>query len=129
MMRSIAIAGVIAMFTMFFTAAAGAAVPVATADEIVALKKSEPKNILVLDVRTPGEFADGRVPGSVLIPMRDVPSSLGRIDKSKKIVVVCATGARSGAVADYLIKNGYPWVKNYAGGMMDWSRRGLSIEK
>lgn len=117
------------MLSLFFAGGASAAVPVATADEIVALKKSEPRNIFILDVRTPGEFSEGRVPGSVLIPMRDVPSNMSRIDKTKKIVVVCATGARSGAVADYLIRNGYPWVKNYSGGMMDWSRRGLPIEK
>lgn len=117
------------MVMMLFAAAANAAVQGVTADEIVALKKSEPKNLMILDVRTPGEFADGRIQGAVLIPMRDVPYSLSQIDKSKKIVVVCASGARSGAVAEYLSKNGYPWARNYTGGMMDWSRRGLPIEK
>lgn len=117
-------------FLLLFTAVPSlAAVATITADEIRALQKSDPKGLLILDVRTSGEFSDGRIPGAVNIQMRDVPYSLSRIGKDKKVVAVCAVGARSGAVADYLSKNGYPWVRNYSGGMADWARRSLPIEK
>ena len=93
------------------------------------LQKSEPNKLLLLDVRTPGEYKRGRIPGTILVPMNQVPNNLHRITRDRKIVVVCATGARSGAVANWLSKNGYPWVKNYTGGTMDWSRRGLPLER
>lgn len=121
---------VLPVLGLVFAASNGfAAVVNIEADEILKLRKSEPAKVLILDVRTPGEFAEGRIPGSVLVPMRDVPSKLGSIGKDKKIVVVCASGSRSGAVADYLSKNGYPWVRNYGGGMFDWQRRGLPVER
>lgn len=109
--------------------AARAASPSITADEIMALKKSAPRELFLLDVRTPGEFAQGRIGGSVLIPISDITGRLGQIPRNRKIVVVCASGARSGAVASYLIDNGYGWVRNYSGGMFDWTRRGLPVER
>jgi len=44
-------------------------------------------------------------------------------------VVVCASGARSAAVARFLDQQGYPWVANYGGGVYDWNRRGLPLER
>jgi len=101
----------------------------ATAEEILTLQKSPNANHLILDVRTPGEYAEGHIRGALLIPMRDIPGKLNLLGKDKLIIVVCATGARSGAVTDYLANNGYSAVKNYRGGMSDWARKGLPIEK
>lgn len=106
---------------------ARAASPSATGDEILLLKKSEPDKLFILDVRTPGEYWGGHIQGAVLIPISDVTGKLSSIPKNRKIIVVCASGARSGAVASYLIDNGYQWVKNYSGGMFDWTRRGLPV--
>ena len=97
------------------------------AAQVQQLLNQDRASVLLLDVRTPGEFAQGHLPGSVLIPMRQVPNNLAAISRDKKVVVICATGARSGAVTKYLAEQGYPWVKNYSGGMSDWSRRGLPI--
>lgn len=88
-----------------------------------------PGSVFLLDVRTPREYAAGRIPGSVLIPMNQVPSRLAEIPKDKRVVVVCASGARSAAVADYLQRNGYPDAVNYSGGVFDWARKGLPVEK
>jgi rhodanese-related sulfurtransferase len=112
-----------------FPLLARAEVPSIDATEIGALLAKEPGSVLILDVRTTGEYQGGHMQKAVLIPMRDVPTRLAEIPRQKKIVVVCASGARSGAVADYLIGQGYPWVRNYAGGMWDWARRGLPIAK
>lgn len=112
----------------FMVPAARASMSV-TAEELLALRKSEPANVLIVDVRTTGEYNAGHIPGAILIPMREIPSKMSLIGKDKKVVLVCASGARSGAVADYLSKNGYPWVRNYAGGMMDWERRGLPVDR
>jgi len=93
------------------------------------LLEEESASVFLLDVRTPGEWADGRIPGSVLIPMDQVPGRLSEIPKDKKIVVVCASGARSAAVARFLEQRGYPWVANYGGGVYDWHRLGLPLER
>lgn len=119
-----ALAAVLALGT---DAAAG--VQAIDAAGIQKLLREEPRQVLLLDVRTRGEFASGRIPGSVLIPMNQVPESLGSIPRGRKVVAICASGARSGAVAKFLADRGYPWVANYEGGMMDWSRRGLPVER
>ncbi|MDF1552102.1 MAG: rhodanese-like domain-containing protein [Deferrisomatales bacterium] len=93
------------------------------------LLRGTPGSVFLLDVRTPREFADGRLPGSVLIPMNQVPGRLAEIPTDKKVVVVCATGARSAAVTNYLQQRGYPDAVNYVGGVVDWSRKGLQLER
>ncbi len=99
------------------------------AQEIQDLLRSRSPAVFLLDVRTPAEYQRGRIPGSVLIPMNTIPSRLSDIPKDKRVVVVCASGGRSAVVARYLRESGYPWVANYAGGVIDWQRRGLPLER
>lgn len=99
------------------------------AAEIQSLAKKAPKSIIILDVRTSGEFIMGRIPGSLFMPMREVPGRMRELPRDKKIIVVCTSGARSGAVADYLVRNGYPDVRNYTGGIADWVGRGFKLER
>lgn len=94
-----------------------------------ALLARTPAEVFLLDVRTPREYRQGRIPGAVLIPMNLVPERLGEIPRERKVVAVCASGARSGAVARYLDQLGYPWVANYAGGVADWSGQGQPLER
>jgi len=97
--------------------------------DLQSLLHATPESVFLLDVRTPREFAAGRISGSVLIPMNQVPSRLAEVPKDKRVVVVCASGARSAAVVDYLQRNGYPDAVNYSGGVFDWARKGLPVEK
>lgn len=115
--------------TLFLAAPGHAGVPVIDAAEVRSMIVKKDPGLLLLDVRTPGEYEQGHIAGSILIPMNDIPDRLGSIPRDRKIVVVCATGARSGAVADYLLGRGYPWVRNYAGGIMDWYRRGFQLAR
>ncbi len=109
---------------------AGAATqpPVSTA-QLQAMLSQEGKSVFLLDVRTSGEWARGRIPGSVHIPMDEVPRRLQEIPRDKKIVAVCASGARSEAVARYLGQQGFSWVANYRDGVSGWSRAGLELER
>jgi rhodanese-related sulfurtransferase len=109
--------------------AAGALKPPLEAPQLRALLGQEGGEVFLLDVRTRREWAGGRIPGSVWIPMNDVPARLADIPARSKVVVVCASGVRSAAVARYLDQMGYPWVANYPGGVVDWSRRGLPLER
>jgi rhodanese-related sulfurtransferase len=79
----------------------------------------------LLDVRTDHEWADGRISGAVHIPMDQL---MGRLDEvGDRVVCVCAVGARSGRVAEYLNAQGYQAV-NLEGGIYAWADAGLPVE-
>ena len=59
--------------------------------------------------------------GGTLIPMNEVPRRLGEIDRNREIVVQCRSGARSQRIAEFLAQQGYPNVKNLAGGILAWA--------
>lgn len=107
-------------------AAAGVQAPLSTA-QLQELIQREGEAVFLLDVRTSGEWARGRIVGSVHIPMDQIPARIKEIPRDKKIVAVCASGARSEAVARYLAQQGFPWVANYRDGVVGWSRSGLAL--
>ena len=69
---------------------------------------------LILDVRSPMEYATGHVEGSVNLPLdRFVDAYASLIgDPSRQVVVYCASGARSGQAVQYLQAQGYANVTN-----------------
>lgn len=75
----------------------------------------------VIDVREPHEFKLGHVPGSMLVPLGDLPDSIDQLDPTHEIVLVCRSGARSGRAAAFLRHNGFPVVRNMIGGMLRWA--------
>ena len=81
---------------------------------------------MLLDVRTEDEWADGRIAGSVHIPMDQLRQRLGEV--RDRVVCVCAVGARSARVAQYLNAQGREAV-NLDGGLYAWAARGFSIER
>jgi len=74
---------------------------------------------VLLDVRTPGECAGGIIEGALMIPMQELQ---GREDEipAGPLLVYCAVGARSAAVAEYLARRGREEVFNLEGGFMEW---------
>jgi rhodanese-related sulfurtransferase len=66
----------------------------------------------LVDVRTPGEFAEGHVKGSVNIPLDRVPSQLAKFKNKKNIVVFCMSGGRSSQAKAILEQNGIANVFN-----------------
>ena len=77
---------------------------------------------LVVDVRTPGEFASGHHPRAVNIPVDQVQSRIAEFgDKKKPVVVYCASGVRSSRAKQALESAGYTQVIN-AGGYGDLPR-------
>jgi rhodanese-related sulfurtransferase len=81
----------------------------------------------LLDCREPFERQQVRIPGSVHIPMNQIPARLVELDKDEPWVVVCAHGNRSYSVAGFLIVNGYT-ASSLAGGITDWWMRGGDVE-
>jgi rhodanese-related sulfurtransferase len=75
----------------------------------------------LIDVREPWEFQICRIDGAELIPMRQIPSSLDRIDPQRPVVVICHHGIRSQQVARYLDYKGFE-VLNLNGGVARWAQ-------
>lgn len=80
----------------------------------------------VIDVREPAEYLGGHVPGAVLMPMGQLPSRTGELDRSLPLYVVCATGNRSSARADYLASAGFD-ARSVAGGTAAWASSGHTV--
>jgi rhodanese-related sulfurtransferase len=80
---------------------------------------------MLLDVRTDGEWAEARIPGAVHIPMDQLTVRLNEV--ADRVVCVCAVGARSARVAQFLAAQGYEAV-NLDGGIYAWADDGLPVE-
>jgi len=87
------------------------------------------KNIYLLDVRTHQEYSQGRLAGSVLIPIGEFERRIGEVPKNKTIIVYCAVGSRSKPVADFLDKQGYKEVYHMTDGIVGWYRNGFPIQR
>jgi rhodanese-related sulfurtransferase len=82
---------------------------------------------LLLDCREPFEWKQVRIPGSLHIPMNEIPYRLTELDKEAGIVVVCAHGIRSYAVAGFLTEKGFA-ARSLRGGVATWQSRGGEVE-
>jgi molybdopterin/thiamine biosynthesis adenylyltransferase/rhodanese-related sulfurtransferase len=84
-------------------------------------KMDAKEDFFLLDVREPNEYQIGKIPGSTLIPLGEVPRRVSEIPRDKEIVVHCKMGGRSAKAAAFLRQQGYTRVKNLKGGILDWS--------
>jgi rhodanese-related sulfurtransferase len=87
-------------------------------------------NGLILDVRTPGEVAQGKIAGSVAMDYYapDFLAKVNELPKDKEIYLYCAVGARSQEAANLLIQQGFTKVYHLSGGIQAWAQAGNSIE-
>jgi rhodanese-related sulfurtransferase len=85
----------------------------------------------VLDVRSPGEFAGGHVPGAVNVPFTSVLAGSDdvRVLKSHTVVVYCGHGPRAWLAGEALRWRGYARVTYLRGHMAAWRRAGLREER
>jgi rhodanese-related sulfurtransferase len=66
---------------------------------------------VLVDVRTPGEFSRGHATGAINVPLQQLPSSLKKLGKKKRpVVVYCRSGSRSGRAASILRERGFSQV-------------------
>lgn len=85
-------------------------------------KLDQKEAFVLLDVRETSEHDAARIAGSILIPLGELPARCGELDKSRKVVVHCRSGARSARAVQFLIGKGYDAV-NVTGGIIAWSER------
>jgi adenylyltransferase/sulfurtransferase len=79
------------------------------------------KNIRVLDVRQPQEYAISRIPQSELIPLANLEINLHTLNRDDEIVVMCRSGIRSAQAVKFLREAGFNKVKNLTGGILAWA--------
>jgi rhodanese-related sulfurtransferase len=85
---------------------------------------------VVLDVRTPAEFAAGHLPGAVNVDFRspDFQARAGTLARGKSYLVYCRTGHRSGLALPILQHLGFTGLYHLDGGITAWQRERLPLE-
>lgn len=89
------------------------------------------QDALVLDVRETAEWSTGHIPNARHIALGHLGKHLSEIEKhkDKPVIVVCASGNRSGAGCRLLKQAGFQQVHNLAGGIHAWSDAGLPMTR
>jgi len=86
---------------------------------------------VVVDVRTPSEFADGHLPGALNLDVRnpDFSTSIKGLDTNKTYLLYCRSGARTQKAAEIMQQAGFKNVFGMKGGFPDWEKAGYPVEK
>jgi rhodanese-related sulfurtransferase len=85
-------------------------------------------DVLVLDVRSPEEFARGHLAAAVPIPVEELEPRLAEVPADRTVVLVCRSGRRSDEARAFLRDKGFSDVHNMSGGVRAWARAGLPLQ-
>ncbi len=88
-------------------------------------------DLLVLDVRTPGEYYGGHLENALLIPVQQLEARLKEIasHKEKDILIYCRSGNRSTVAAEILTRGGFKNLYNLRRGIIEWEKMGYKTVK
>ena len=133
---TVSFAGLLVLFFSLGTARAdekekASAATVTHADAKEAAKLVAKNQVVVLDVRTPGEFAAGHLAGATNIDFQsgDFSERLEKLDRDKSYLVYCAVGGRSTKALPQLSQLGFKHVVHLDGGFKAWQAAGNPVEK
>lgn len=88
------------------------------------------EGLVLLDVRTPEEYAEGHVQNSKLLPLQELQQRAEKeLPKDSPIVVYCRTGVRSAQASQILVDLGFREVYNVLGGIEAWKAKGATVVK
>ncbi len=92
--------------------------------------KSKEDGILLLDVRTPGEFHSGHIKGALNIDINGpgFKEKIQELDAGKTILVYCHSGARSAKASKVMSENGFSTIFDLSGGIISWKSQKLPVE-
>jgi rhodanese-related sulfurtransferase/transcriptional regulator with XRE-family HTH domain len=82
----------------------------------------------LVDVREPGEFATGHLPGARLVPLGDLKQNFAAAGLKGPVLFVCAKGGRSNTAAELALANGLSEIYSLAGGTSGWVAEGHPVE-
>jgi rhodanese-related sulfurtransferase len=95
--------------------------------EALKSRVTQGEDLLLVDIRTPEEVAQGAIPNATHIPMHLLPVRIAELPKDKDVVLYCRSGARSYHACQYLAQQGYDNMLNLRGGIIAWARHGYEI--
>lgn len=84
---------------------------------------------LFLDVRSPGEFGGGHVPGAKNIPIQVLADRLAEVPKEVKVFVYCESGVRSTKATKLLVEAGFTNIVNMKASMRGWRNAGFETAR
>ena len=89
------------------------------------------EDMLILDVRTRGEYSEGYIGNAINIDHREVEERLAEIEafKDKPVIVYCYSGMRAGMVEAKLVGHGFSKVQHLEGDWSAWQAAGLAVAK
>jgi rhodanese-related sulfurtransferase len=99
---------------------------VVTPNQIPTVQALDVTDEVLLDVREADEWAAGRAPLAVHLPMSEIADRFAEIPTGRPLSVICKVGGRSAQVTAWLIQNGVD-ARNVAGGMFAWHAAGLPL--
>ncbi|MFP5348752.1 MAG: MBL fold metallo-hydrolase [Gammaproteobacteria bacterium] len=85
------------------------------------------RNLRVLDVRQPAEWAAGHIEGAIHISGGELPARINEVPRDRPLATVCGSGYRSSVAASLLQRHGHRQVINVLGGMSGWRRAGFPV--
>jgi adenylyltransferase/sulfurtransferase len=102
-----------------------AAAPAPTSSDAVTAKELKAEldrgeQVVIVDVREPQEFQINRLPGSILMPLGDLPKRYVELDPNANVVTQCKSGMRSAKAQAFLREKGFTRVRNLTGGVLGW---------
>lgn len=117
--------------SLFATAALAEGPPTVTAAALLSRIDAADATLLVLDVRTPEEFAQGHLPGATNIAYDQVQSRLGELAgaRDKDVVLYCRSGRRAAFAAETLARAGFTRLAQLEGDYPAWSAASLPTER
>lgn len=103
--------------------------PFVRVDVATARKMIENGEVEVIDVREPGEYAEGHIPGVKLVPLNTFLARPRDFVTRDHVMFVCAVGQRSAVACEMAAAIGLEHVYNLEGGTVAWTKAGLPIER
>jgi phage shock protein E len=85
-----------------------------------------PREHLLVDVRSPEEFATGHIPGAVNIALPNLPQRMATLPHDQPIILYCRSGARSHEAVKILAQGGFSDIHDL-GGITEWRNQGLPV--
>ena len=83
--------------------------------------------VVLIDVRTDVEFAQGSIEGAKHMPLHMLPLVADQLENEKPVVLICRSGARSAQACAFLSSKGFGNVFNLRGGVMGWAQAGMAL--
>jgi hydroxyacylglutathione hydrolase len=88
---------------------------------------SRRSELLVIDVRQPGEWNAGHIDGALHISGAELPGRITEVPRDRPVATLCGSGYRSSVSASLLLKESYTDVTNVLGGMSAWKAAGFPL--